>query len=645
MLPLTRIAFRLSAALFLPACCAPAPAADPPAGKPFAITVVDEQTGRGVPLVELQTVNHIRLWTDSNGVVAFHEPGLMGRTVFFHVKSHGYEHARDGFGFRGKALDVTEGGSAKLTVKRLNVAERLYRVTGGGIYRDSLLVGRPVPLREPVLNGQVFGSDSVVNAVYRGKVYWFWGDTNRPAYPLGNFHVPGATSALPADGGLDPAKGVDLRYFLDDDGFARPTAQMPGKGPTWITGLAVLGSPGKERMFAAYVKVKPPLEIYERGLVEWNDEKKQFERAAVFDLKAPAHPGGHPFRRRVGGVDYVYFATPYPLVRVRADPEDLKRLDRYEAFTCLKPGSRMDRPEVERGAGGVRWAWKKDAPPVGPGEQDRLVKAGKLKPEEALLHLRDVDTGKPVLAHSGSVYWNEFRRRWVMIAVQMFGTSVLGEVWYAEADTPLGPWVFARKVVTHDRYSFYNPKQHPMFDQAGGRVLYFEGTYTHTFSGNSEQTPRYDYNQVMYRLDLADPRLALPVPFYRTGGKDGPGLGTVRRDGKPVGPAAFLALDRPAKGTIAVRQDERGRLTAGGAEEGPKPLFHALPADVKEPPATTAPLYEFVHEKHGSRFYTTDAGWSKEGYRREERPVCRVWRNPGRVALPAAETAAGQASK
>ena len=38
-------------------------------------------------------------------------------------------------------------------------------------------------------------------------------------------------------------------------------------------------------------------------------------------------------------------------------------------------------------------------------------------------------------------------------------------------------------------------------------MIYFEGTYTHTFSGNEHRTPRYDYNQIMYRLDLADERL------------------------------------------------------------------------------------------------------------------------------------------
>ena len=97
-----------------------------------------------------------------------------------------------------------------------------------------------------------------------------------------------------------------------------------------------------------------------------------------------------------------------------------------------------------------------------------------------------------------------------MIAVQNYGTSFLGEVWYAEALTPLGPWTSGVKIVTHDKYSFYNPKQHPYFDEQEGRVIYFEGTYSHTFSGNEHPTPRYDYTQIMYRLDLADERLRLP---------------------------------------------------------------------------------------------------------------------------------------
>src|SRR3954451_4920342 len=92
------------------------------AGQPFAIEVVDDRTGRGVPLVELRTVNEIRLVTDSRGIVAFDEPGLMDRKVFFHVKSHGYEFPRDGFGNRGRALDVVAGGRARLAIRRVNVA-------------------------------------------------------------------------------------------------------------------------------------------------------------------------------------------------------------------------------------------------------------------------------------------------------------------------------------------------------------------------------------------------------------------------------------------------------------------------------------------------------------------------------------------
>ena len=63
-------------------------AAAPDQGAYFKITVVDQETGRGVPLVELKTVNRIRFYTDSAGVVAFHEPGLMGRQLFFENVQH-----------------------------------------------------------------------------------------------------------------------------------------------------------------------------------------------------------------------------------------------------------------------------------------------------------------------------------------------------------------------------------------------------------------------------------------------------------------------------------------------------------------------------------------------------------------------------
>ena len=69
-------------------------------------------------------------------------------------------------------------------------------------------------------------------------------------------------------------------------------------------------------------------------------------------------------------------------------------------------------------------------------------------------------------------------------------------------------WGRAVKVLTHDDYTFYNPKIQPTFTAADSPILIFEGTYTREFSGNQQPTPRANYNQVLYRLDLDDPTLA-----------------------------------------------------------------------------------------------------------------------------------------
>ncbi len=480
----------------------------------FQIRVVDEATGRGVPLVEVTTVHSIRQWTDSAGIVAFHEPGLMDRHVFFSITSHGYEFPEDRFGFPGKRLEVTPGGNAEVRIRRVNLAERLYRVTGGGIYRDSLLTGQPVPLRQPALNGQVLGSDSVQTAVFRDRIYWFWGDTNRPGHPLGNFKVPGATSQLPEAGGLDPDDGVDLDYFVDENGFAKKTIPWKGTGPTWISGLVVLGHGEDERLFAHYQDIEgggTSFKASDQGLVEFDDASKEFRKVTEFPLEGPFPAGAHSLLFEEEGIPYVVFCDPFPLVRVKATPEALADLSRYEAYTCLEEGTRRDDAQLDRDATGrVHWGWKRNADVITPRDQERLVQRNKLGRDDAILTLRDGEMGKPIVAHRGTVAYNPYRNRWVMIFCQAFGTSPLGEIWYAESDALTGPWSPARKIVSHDRYSFYNPRHHPMLDAQRGRFLYFEGTYTATFSGNPQKTPRYDYNQVMYRLDLTEPRLALP---------------------------------------------------------------------------------------------------------------------------------------
>lgn len=117
--------------------------------------------------------------------------------------------------------------------------------------------------------------------------------------------------------------------------------------------------------------------------------------------------------------------------------------------------------------------------------------------------------GSEVIPHTGSIAWSAWRKRWVTVFMQNGGKpSALGELWYAEADSPLGPWGAAVKVLTHANYTFYNPRLHPEFTPGDSPILFFEGTYTTEFSSNQQPTPRYNYNQILYRLDLDAPALA-----------------------------------------------------------------------------------------------------------------------------------------
>jgi hypothetical protein len=180
----------------------------------------------------------------------------------------------------------------------------------------------------------------------------------------------------------------------------------------------------------------------------------------------------------------------------------------YEGWSCREPGDATDGRVRRDAEGKVEFTWQRGVEPLDAQGERRLVASGQLAPAEVRFLPWDVETGKEVLLHRGTVRWNAFRQRWVTIATEAGGTSPLGEVWYVESRELMGPWRKARKIVTHDRYSFYNPVHHACFDQEGGRRIYFEGTYANTFSGNADATPRYDYNQVMYRLDLGEARLA-----------------------------------------------------------------------------------------------------------------------------------------
>jgi hypothetical protein len=620
--------------LFAPGSCGAAPE------NYFKVTVLDADTGRGIPLVELKTVNGICYYTDSNGIAAIDDADLVGQKVWFALFSHGYSYPKDGFGYSGVALNVKLGASAVVKMKRVNIAERLYRITGSGIYRDSALVGAPVPIKHPLLDGQVMGQDTVMAAPYKGKIYWFFGDTERPGYPLGQFATSGATSLLPSAGGLDPSAGVDLTYFVDSDGFSKKMLPLPGPGgPIWVGGVFTLvGADGQEHLYTKYVHLKGDISVGEQGLAVFDDKAEVFQPVAKYDTNAALHIDNQPFKVIENGHPYLYcqLGEAFPLVRAAANIAAVSDEHAYEGFSCLAPGGRFDgdNTKLDRGPDGkLNYAWKKDTAVLGFDQEQKLIKAGKLRQDEVLAQLHDVDSNALIDSHGGSVHWNAYRKRWIMIAGQSFGSpSFLGELWYSEADTPVGPWVYARKIITHDNYTFYNPTQHPFFDQDNGRLIYLEGTYTDTYAAKPVVTPRYNYNQIMYRLALDDPRLSLPGPVYRVKGDNGQVHYEVREDLVAKGEWAGVQ-DIPFFAVAPSRAHDSLVPIQAPGQTGGAAIFYALPAAQgasEKPSSAVVPLYQYA-DGNGNKWYSTDASLQTATVTRSADPVCRVWQNPASV--------------
>ncbi|WP_147274313.1 hypothetical protein [Bremerella cremea] len=481
--------------------------------RPFGIQVIDAETGRGVPLIELRTTNGICLVTDNAGWIAFDEPGLVGQRVFFSVEGHGYEFPPDGFGMHGRALVVQAGQTSQLKVKRINIAERLYRITGQGQFHHSQRLEMPSPWRYANLNAQVMGQDSTQAVVLGDRVLWTWGDTNRVSYPLGNFGSSGAWSRLPEKGGLSPSVGIDQQYIRDDAGFSRPLFHNDLKGTVvWMHGLFTLKDKHGQLKAVTHYSVREGLgKESASGLAVFDETQERFLQVNQFPLTTKLFPRGQAFQHQEGGQEYIYFATPYPLIRVPANWDAIFDPKQYEAWTCLKEGSdfEVSQPALERTtAGKLDYAWRKDTAVVDAERQQQLEQAGHLEPGEGWLQTRDVDHGRRVVLHRGSVRWNTYLNRWVMIATEIGGeSSNLGEVYFLTSQTIPGRWEQAKNIVTHNKYTFYNPVHHVFLDEAGGKLIYFDGTYTKQFSRTQSPTPRYDYNTIMYRLDLSDQRL------------------------------------------------------------------------------------------------------------------------------------------
>ena len=243
----------------------------------------------------------------------------------------------------------------------------------------------------------MLGCDSVQNAVHNGRMFWAWGDTNFARYPLGIFDMSSATTAIRPLASFEPPLRLKFDYFTDDAGRPRGVAKMAGDGPTWLSGyMSLPDKTGMKRLVAVYMKIKPPIDGYECGLCVWNEKTANFEHLRTVWTKseaAPKHPPmpqGHPvIIDGDGGKKWAVFGDPFPKLRCPATFE----------------------------------AWQDPATWENVTSQETLPSS---------------PDGKPIKAASGSIAWNAYRKRWVTIFMQSFGTpSGFGEVWYAEADSAI----------------------------------------------------------------------------------------------------------------------------------------------------------------------------------------------------------------
>ena len=424
---------------------------------PFRITVVDAENGWPVPLVQFKTANGLVFTSDNAGVVAVDEPDLLGQTVRFSVEGHGYGIGPDIHRPGSVTYGLARGGKAVLKITRNQVAKRLGRIGGTGLFAESRKFGEHLDKKD---QGEV-GRDSVQCRPYNGKLFWLWGDTSMQGYAIGIFNTTAAFTPNPAFP-LDPKPPVYPPYdqIRNDEGHVRGVIKAQGEGPIWIFGLIDLkDKAGKDHLGGAWSQIRNSLEAYKNGLCVWNDKTKNFDVIqTLMDKEKGIMPEFFPDPNAVHWTDpkgkkWLLYGFPFPHHRIP---------DSYEAWCDPTTWEKID------------WNGK-----------------------EKIARYKD---GKKFEAVGGQMMWNAKIKKWVGICMQKWN---LGALCYIEADSPFGPWENGQQIVFHHNYTIYNPIIHVEYGP-DTPYLVFEGTYTDAFINQPNPTPRYNYTQMLFRLDLKD---------------------------------------------------------------------------------------------------------------------------------------------
>ena len=384
----------------------------------FRIDIIDVVTGRGVPMVRVKGANVWR-YSDSAGIVAWDDLLDTNLTIAFEVLTDGYSLAN---GSSYVALTPTSGGTGQIMLDRAQPAQRRYRLTGEGIYADSIAVGAQSPIDDPLISSVgVTGQDTLKFASYKGRRYWMFGDTDCTALPTNcGKYLPGweATAgvfSVGASSSIDETNPPSLEYFERVSEGLRIPAQIAPVAPTSWNGqpcntwMGALHSfvdldSGEEMMFAPYVKPCDGINSStgKQGLMQWNDETMQFEKVASFWSPTDACLPGEqcpmssisdgPMAVQTIGPDadpdYQYFGFPFATYRVLKKFSAVTNQSAWESYSPLLSGSDMTNPVIDPAG----WGWKKNLSSFNAANELKLIQDG-LLPSNYSAHyqVEDVD--------------------------------------------------------------------------------------------------------------------------------------------------------------------------------------------------------------------------------------------------------------
>lgn len=466
---------------------------DDRASSAFEVTIVDRETNQGIPMVELKLLNALVFHADNDGHVRIDAPDLQDAQHYFEIKSPGYRYGQDETGRASVVLNVRGASDTTLYMDRTQHAERLYRITGSGrqVHHEKASVREVRPV------SGILGQDSNLALPFDGKILWIWGDTFLPGAYKGNFSVAGAWSSDPRIANWSPANGIPFNHVVNNTGRSRPMIQLEGPGYVWLDWLMSIPDESNQKiLLAKYARVDAYFGNYERGLATYSPGDSIFIKLKETpEWLSALHTCQHPTPVLVGEKEYYYLFDAFNFSRVERSLDHATNPDKYEELVF--EFSTSQDAEI------FPLIWQSHEAV----SQQRLPESDSAASQaEGKLHaLRDLVTGEQIEPGRGSVTWNPFRKRWICI----WGNK---DIWYTEAETPVGPWVYARKVAEHQHF-FYNPVHHAFLDEEGGRRIYFEGTFTKFFSPEPP-IPRYEYNQIMYGLSLDRPDMILPQPIF-----------------------------------------------------------------------------------------------------------------------------------